>query len=120
MVRSVRGRVFIFGVLVPDPLALRSGYRWNWGTDTMLRQGESHRRFDQPEHAVWPRPIPGPVERRNVRDAPFDRCNREADARTAWAVQEEGVVAMASVLRIAIVGVDCPVVVRSTRLSRHI
>ena len=33
----------------------------------------------------YPEPIPGPVERRIIYEAPFDRCDREADYRTAWA-----------------------------------
>jgi len=35
-----------------------------------------------PDH---PEPIPGPVERRIIYAPPFDRCDREADYRTAWA-----------------------------------
>jgi len=33
----------------------------------------------------YPDAIPGPVERRIIYQAPFDRCDREADYRTAWA-----------------------------------
>lgn len=33
----------------------------------------------------YPEPIPGPIERRMTYIPPFDRCDREADYRTAWA-----------------------------------
>ena len=72
---------------------MTSGTIEQWVTDDIMpdyRKAHAHIRLADgteldcpcPE---YPDPIPGPVERRIIYEAPFDRCDREQDYRTAWA-----------------------------------
>lgn len=58
-------------------------YRFAYGT--FIKDGVAYT-CPCPDH---PTPIEGPVERDIVYVAPFDRCDREEDYRTAWKVFEE-------------------------------
>ena len=73
--------------------SMTSGSIEQWVSDDIMpdyRKAHAHIRLPDGTELDCPSPdypesIPGPVERRIIYEAPFDRCDREADYRTAWA-----------------------------------
>ena len=73
--------------------SMTSGSIEQWVTcDIMPDYREAHAHIRLPDGTEldcpcpdYPEPIPGPVERLITYIPPFDRCDREADYRTAWA-----------------------------------